>query len=85
LIIVKAKDVALHREVALEKQRQKLLKQTWLTYAQVLKLEMLPINSKSGLENWVKNKTIREAAVATDGRGVRRILTSEIKRLANIN
>jgi len=72
-------------QVSFEMMRKLLMKNTNLTFKQVLDHKLLPLTSKQGIESWITRSKIKKDEVFTDKDGKRRILTSAIRRLGYVD
>ena len=79
LVIVSAKEFEAGNDIL----RSRLMKRKMLTLKEITDHKLLPLHSKKGIEDWIKNGKIRAEEVIREQHGKQRILvlTSAIKRL----
>lgn len=81
LLIVSAAEFEAGHILKLEAKRKLMLKRPSLTFKEVLDLKLLPITTKTGIENWIKTGKIKETEIMISKEGKRMILTSALYRM----
>ncbi len=82
LVIVKATEVADAGQLRLRDLRRRLFRKSWLTFAEVLSLDLLPVKTPQGLQKWVDNESvIKKTEYRKDSAGRRYIHADALRRL----
>lgn len=81
LVIVSISELEKISNVDKNQKRKDLLRRKWLTFKELLMLELLPVKTRTTLERWVQNGTFKQSEVSKNNKNQTIVLTSSLYRL----
>ncbi len=84
LVIVSKKELEKLNSENLLQIRKDLMRKKWITISQVLKMELLPVKTKTSIERWIKDGTIKQEEVTKKQNGIILINANFLNRLGYV-
>lgn len=84
LVIVSKKELEKLNSENLLQIRKDLMRKKWITISQVLKMELLPVKTKTSIERWIKDGIIKQEEVTKKQNGIILINANFLNRLGYV-
>lgn len=84
LVIISKKELEKLNSENLLQIRKDLMRKKWITISQVLKMKLLPVKTKTSIERWIKDGTIKQEEVTKKANGIILINANFLNRLGYV-